>query len=84
MSTDIGTIQGRFERVKSVSESTVEYRPSELHLTRFSGGEKMGVMLQMTIQQKDGNMAYIQLTRDQVKELVVKLKEEFNIGSYKL
>lgn len=83
MSTKLKTIKGRYEHVKSVKERTMEYRPSTLFLTRFSGGEK-GIMLQMTIQQKDGDSAYVQLTRDQVRELILELKGEFNIGSWKL
>ena len=84
MSTEIGQIEGRFEEVESVEKRTVRYRPCTLYLTQFSGGEKNGVMLQMTIAQENGESAFIQLTRDQVRDLVATLKEEFKIGSWKL
>ena len=41
-------------------------------------------MLLMSIEQEDGETAYVQLTRDQVRDMIVKLKKAFEIGSWKL
>jgi hypothetical protein len=51
------------------------YEEQRLSLTRFSGGEN-GIMVQLTMPANDGPFAYIQLTKDQVKELIVELTKE--------
>lgn len=83
MSTEIAIIKGQFEKNEDPKTFTVEYGPSELFLKRFSGGPR-GKMLLMSIEQEDGETAYVQLTRDQVRDMIVKLKKAFEIGSWKL
>ena len=75
MSTELGSIEGRHEVVLDARKRLFEYRPSTLHLVRFSGGPK-GVMLSLAVQQSDGVWADVQLTKEQVKELVDTLSKE--------
>lgn len=84
MSTYIGTIKGRFEAKEDPKTFSVTYGDAELHLNRFSGGKKKGAMLSMTIDRADGEYVHIQLTKEQVKEMILQLKEAFKIGSWKL
>ena len=79
MSTELGSIEGRHEVVvvdpwENERKRLSEYRPSTLHLVRFSGGPK-GVMLSLAVQQSDGLWADVQLTTEQVKELVDTLRK---------
>lgn len=76
MSTELGSIEGRHEVVLDERKRLSEYRPSTLHLVRFSGGVKNGVMLSLVVQQSDGTWTDVQLTKEQVKELVNTLSKE--------
>ena len=65
MSTDIASIEGRYEIERPLPSShKAEYGESKVSLTAFSGR-----MLQVTIQQADGTCAYVQLTKKQADEL---------------
>jgi|TARA_B100001093_G_scaffold519811_1_gene610665 hypothetical protein len=72
MSTELKTIKGR-------KETDFGYNESEIKLTRFSGGEN-GVMVQINIQPDVDKYglphAHIQLTQEQVRELVKELNVE--------
>jgi hypothetical protein len=76
MSQELKTIQGRVERVVSVTQRTVDYKDSQLYMTRFSGGTLHGTMLQLTLPL---GVDHIQLTRDQVAEMVKELQKEFDL-----
>lgn len=81
MSTHIKTIKARYE---STSKSTATLQPTyniaTLDITRFYGGKANGSMLQITIQSDD--IAYIQLTEQQVQELIQTLQDSFNPKIY--
>lgn len=81
MSTHIKTIKARYE---STSKSTATLQPTyevaTLDITRFYGGKLHGAMLQITIQ--SDNIAYIQLTEQQVQELIQTLQDSFNPKIY--
>jgi len=78
MSTELKSIKGR-------KETEFGYNESEIQLTRFSGGPK-GLMVQINISPDvDRNgipSAHIQLTTQQVKELISEL--EVNLLDYEL
>ena len=66
MSTDLKTITGRIERpINNMFE--VDYKPCELHINSFWGGEKKGLMIQLTLSETE---PYIQLDKSQVDELI--------------
>lgn len=79
MSTKIKTIKGRYEESTN-GDFTSNYETSKLHINRFYGGKKNGRMLQLTINQP--NVGYIQLTQDQVKDLIETLQNSFNDEIY--
>ena len=72
MSTELKSIKGR-------KETEFGYNESEIKLTRFSGG-KNGLMVQININPDvDRNgipSAHIQLTQEQVRELITELNNE--------
>ena len=81
MSTHIKTIEGRYESIEYPRNlAVVEYENASLELTRFYGGEKLGRMLQLTITSDE--IAYIQLTQKQVKELSIVLSQCFDDNKY--
>lgn len=80
MATELKDIIGRVETLTEVGDDftyvfETSYEEQRLSLTRFSGGEN-GIMVQLTMPANDGPFAYIQLTKDQVKELIVELTKE--------
>lgn len=75
MSTEIGEIKGR---VEGIPYSKIDYVDSAIHLNRFFGGQKNGAMLQITAPYP----GYIQLTKEQVKELIVMLQNSFDYDKY--
>lgn len=81
MSTHIKTIKARYE---SISKDTPTMQPTydiaTLDITRFYGGKTYGAMLQITVQ--NNNIAYIQLTEQQVQELIQTLQDSFNPEIY--
>ena len=76
MSTELKSIKGR-------KETEFGYNESEIKLTRFSGG-KNGRMVQININPDvDRNgifTAHIQLTQEQVRELITELDNEISEG----
>jgi len=85
MSTSIKEIEGRYEvrlrdRIGTVNLSMrSNYQKCIIHINRFSGGIK-GRMLQLTIlHNSDG---YIQLTSEQVDELITTLTNAFDDNIY--
>lgn len=82
MSTELKSIQGRHEKTILTENSgyQTEYSESSMSLTRFAGGKELGHMLQITLPQHgDKYFSHIQLTQDQVQDLVDELREHFNI-----
>ena len=78
MSTEITEIKGRYE-VRTKCEKT-SYDDCCIHINRFYSGRIHNRMLQLTI---NGNTnGYIQLTKEQVKELIQALKDSFNDDIY--
>lgn len=81
MATELKDIIGRVETLTEVGDDftyvfETSYEEQRLSLTRFSGG-KNGIMVQLTMPAVDHDpYAYIQLTKDQVKELIVELTKE--------
>jgi len=77
MATELKDIIGRVETLTGVGDVfETSYEEQRLSLTRFSGGEN-GIMVQLTMPAVDHDpYAYIQLTKDQVKELIVELTKE--------
>ena len=81
MSTDIKTIIGRYQSTEKPCHNFKPiYKEANLHLTRFYGGENNGRMLQLTIASDE--TAYIQLTKEQVKELSIILSQCFDDSIY--
>ena len=80
MSTEIKEINGRCES-GNYTGNLPRYTNSTISLTRFAGGQQNGAMIQLTISDKDGH-AYVQLTKEQVKELAKTLKECYNYKKY--
>ena len=79
MSTSIKEISGRYEKIVT-PKFMPEYKESTVYLTRFAGGKENGAMIQITIQ--SDNIAYIQLTKKQVKELAQALNDSFDYDKY--
>lgn len=76
MATELKDIIGRVETLTEVGDVfETSYEEQRLSLTRFSGGEN-GIMVQLTMPANDGPFAYIQLTKDQAKELIIELTKE--------
>jgi len=78
MSTHIDQIQGRREGL-CFEKYEPDYVPTYMHLTRFYGGEPNGSMLQLTISNPEG---YIQLTKQEVKDLIEILQNSFDRDVY--
>ena len=74
MSTKLPTIKGRYEISGEGFEA--DHEKSELYITRFWGGDE--AMIQLT----PSHSSYIQLRREQVKELISILKNAFNYKKY--
>ena len=70
MSTSIADIKGLKEHIFEANLKT----ETNLNLTRVYGGKENGVMLQLTIDNKD---RYIQLTKKKVNELIISLSNCF-------
>lgn len=69
MSTELTPIIGRTEFPHPETMQST-YKEDELLLTSFSGGKENGRMLQLTLIH-----GHIQLTKDQVKDLIQTLSE---------
>ena len=69
MSESLCSIEGKYEKILSLEDKTVEYKDAQLHITQFYGGEKRGTCFQITIM--NGAIGtLIQLTAQQYYELV--------------
>ncbi len=77
MSTNIAEIIGRMENYDHKNKD-VTYINKYMYVNRFYGGEKEGRMLQLTT----GVNSYIQLTQDQVKDLIKVLTNAFDDEVY--
>tara|TARA_R110002050_G_scaffold290329_1_gene443952 strand:- start:210 stop:431 length:222 start_codon:yes stop_codon:yes gene_type:complete len=73
MSTELKTLKGKFW-----NQETSELENTELSLTRFSGG-KEGMKVQLTVRSNDEFFTHIALDKEQIKNLVKELQENFNI-----
>lgn len=71
MSTELTPIIGRIE-ISDIEKRQSNYRQGELMITSFSGGLGAGPMLQLTT---PIGYDHIQLTKDQVKNLLQTLSE---------
>ena len=74
MSKEIIDIEGVFQQVKSVEERTTTYEPSFLQVLSFYGGQKRGRMCLISVHQSDGEYAQVEISPEQVKELIEALK----------
>jgi hypothetical protein len=79
MSTELKTITGRYE-IESDIKHMPSYDEATISATRFYGGHDNGQMLQLTIQSR--NIAYVQLTRKQVHDLIELLQDAFDHDIY--
>lgn len=79
MSTEIGFVKGR--REIPIPPKTVEYEDIDLYVTRFAGGEKNGVMVQLTLSPYVNN-GFIQLTKEQAFELIKKILDAYSQKGY--
>ena len=73
MSTELKTLKGQFH-----SQETNEMENTEMSLTRFSGG-KEGMKVQLTMRTQDKFFTHIALDKEQIKNLVKELQENFDI-----
>ena len=73
MSTELKTLKGQFW-----NKETSELQNTELSLTRFSGG-KEGMKVQLTVRSNDEFFTHIALGKEQIKNLVKELQENFDI-----
>ena len=73
MSTELKTLKGQFW-----NKETSELQNTELSLTRFSGG-KEGMKVQLTMRTQDKFFTHIALDKEQIKNLVKELQENFDI-----
>jgi len=81
MSTNITSIKGRYEANHHNTDKLPIYEVSELNINRFYGGKENGGMLQLTIYNGQ-NEPYVQLTREQVCNLIEALQLAFNTDIY--
>jgi hypothetical protein len=79
MSTEIFEIAGRYE-AKHYADFRVDYEESTLYVTRFAGGKQNGPMIQITISHPE--TGYVQLTKEQVKELAQVLSDAYDYDKY--
>jgi len=77
MSTTIAEITGRMEGHDHRTQNP-EYVNTYMYINRFYGGKENGKMLQLT----NGVNSYIQLTQDQVKNLIEILTNAFDEEIY--
>ena len=73
MSTELKTLKGKFW-----NQETSELENTELSLTRFSGG-KEGMKVQFTVRSNHEFFTHIALDKEQIKNLVKELQENFDI-----
>ena len=73
MSTELKTLKGQFW-----NKETSELQNTELSLTQFSGG-KEGMKVQLTVRSSDGFFTHIALDKEQIKNLVKELQENFDV-----
>ena len=73
MSTHLKSIKGRREAAYHSWTKTISYKPTTMSITAFYGGKKIGPMIQLTL---DSNC--IQLTKNQVNQLIETLNTRFN------
>lgn len=83
MSTEIAEIKGRRESYRTsgnmLMSPEVKYVSDTISVTRFYGGQTNGAMIQLTLGSSHG---YIQLTKEQVKELIQILTDCFDYDKY--
>jgi len=75
MSKELKSINGTFQ-----SESTMQYVGTELSLSSFWGG-KEGKKLALNISNfnQSSNFSHITLNKEQIKELIKELQNNFNL-----
>lgn len=82
MSTEIAEIKGYVQKHVDSKDNkfpNVKFVYSTLHITRFYGGEDNGSMIQLT---PSYGQDYIQLTKEQVNELIQVLTDCFDYDKY--
>jgi hypothetical protein len=80
MSTELNSINGRVETLGGGWDFETVYKPAKMSLTRFSGGQDEGVMLQITIPNLHNEpFVHMQFNELQIQEMVDELRKHFNI-----
>ena len=69
MSTELTPIKGEYEVIVDREKREVAYSQTEMNVTSFWGGTQRGPMIQLAPQNR-----FIQLTKDQVIDLIGVLK----------
>lgn len=83
MSTDIITIPGTYHKHVTKSYPHVITRDkAEVVVNRFWAGKELGRNVQLTINQRNGDISYIHLTQEQCNELGKALMECFDDEKY--
>lgn len=73
MSTELKSLKGKFWNQK-----TLQMDSTEMSLTRFSGGEE-GTKLQLTMRQQDDFFTHITLNKEEIRNLIKELQENFDL-----
>lgn len=71
MSKELTTIKGRIE-IPDADTKTSKYTDGELYITSFPGGKSEGQMVQLSFTLMED---HIQLTKQQVRDLIATLSE---------
>lgn len=76
MSKELKTIPGMIE-VPDLDKKESVYKPTELHLTQFWGGQLRRTSLQMGFINESGDYCHIQLNKDAVNQLIKELVNNY-------
>ena len=78
MSTELKTLKGSLELPKRNGNMTSDYKKVDVLLTRFWGGSKRNISLQITFLNEQGDYSHVQLDNENVKILIEELNNNFN------
>ena len=77
MSTELKTLKGKIELPKRDGTMTPDYKEVDVSLTRFWGGAKRKLSLQITFLNEQEDYSHIQLDNENVKLLFEELNNNF-------
>lgn len=72
MSTELDSIRATIEMPKSKSQHS-DYKPTQVSITRFWGGDKRGTSVQLTFQNELGRVEHIQIDQENIVKLIAQL-----------